>query len=52
MDMEITVPFGCTATVIHPKQAREYSLSGSVKKIDKEKQIDLESGNFKLTYNL
>jgi alpha-L-rhamnosidase len=50
LNMEITVPFGSTATVIHPKNAREYILSGSVRQTGKEKQIDLESGKFKITY--
>jgi alpha-L-rhamnosidase len=52
LDMEITIPFGSTATVIHPKNAREYSLSGAVRQTGKEEQIDLGSGKYRIAYRL
>ncbi|MDR1682114.1 MAG: alpha-rhamnosidase, partial [Candidatus Symbiothrix sp.] len=52
LDMEIVIPFGSSATVIKPRNAREYSLSGFVKQTGEEKQIELGSGKFKITYFL
>ncbi|MDR1593452.1 MAG: glycoside hydrolase family 78 protein [Prevotellaceae bacterium] len=52
LDMEIVIPFGSSATVIKPRNARKYSLSGSVKQAGEEKQIELGSGKFKITYFL
>ncbi|MDR0748092.1 MAG: glycoside hydrolase family 78 protein [Tannerellaceae bacterium] len=50
LDVEIVIPSGSAATVIHPKNAREYSLSGSVRQTGEEKQMELGSGKFKITY--
>ncbi|MDR1582288.1 MAG: glycoside hydrolase family 78 protein [Prevotellaceae bacterium] len=52
LDMEIIIPFGCVATVIHPQNANKYSLSSAVKQTGKEKQIKLKSGKYKITYFL